>query len=234
MSRIALATLAGIAGAVIGWIAFAAITLAAAYVLGASSHDGGLEMSAFFGVGPVGGLIGFLAGSIIALRRGRDRQTGAVLARLPLVVLAAAGLIGIIAAGLWYARPLSAPNSMPPELLFEVRLPPGTPPFPLVSRSEALARRSPIELRTPQNTMTAEITSARDDAGRWVVSGRVEMPLRVDERILAVKAPGGAPEVLFRVKLVRSPAPTADFSSWEPDTGNRQFEIRYRVARDSE
>lgn len=230
MTRILFAALAGLFGAAIGWIAFAAITLTVAHVTGAVDTDGGLAMSAIFGIGPVGGLIGFLAGSVLWLRRDRRAETGSALARLPLVAIAAALLIAGVAAGFWYARPLTYSSSMPPELVFEIRLPAGAPALPLVSHSDALARRSPIELRTSQNTMSAEITSSASGGdGRMIATGLVELHYRVAERTLALRHPPGSPDVLFKVQLGRSPSPTAAFSPWARDSGDRGYEIRYRV-----
>lgn len=231
MVKIIVAALAGMAGAALGWAAAAAITLALAYAQGVADRDGGLAMMAVFGIGPIGGVIGFIAGSLIALRASGVRSLGGLLARLPLVALPAALLIGGGAAWLSFTSPLTAPGALPPELLFEIRLPAGIAPPPLVSRADALARRSPIELRTPQNTMAAEIASVRTEAGRVVVVGRVEMAYRAAERILALRLPGTSAAVTFSIAVGRNPAASAHFGQWQPAKGNPGYEVRYRVAR---
>jgi hypothetical protein len=234
MLRIVLASLAGIAGAALGWGLLAAIVIAVGHLAAIRDVDGGFSMTAFFMIGPIGGLFGFFAASILVLRRLRSTGAGTVLASMPFVVIIAAALVGAVVAGMWHTRPLVTSNALPPELVFEIRLPPGMAPPGLVSRSEALARRSPIELRTPQNTMSAEIVSVRDEAGRAIASGRVEMHFRVAERHLVVRHPAGMPDVVFRLALGRSPTPGPAFGPWQPDRSNRQFELRYRVVQDGD
>ncbi len=230
--QVFLAALAGLLGATLGWGLLAMAGYAVLHSMGYRDGDGGLAMTAFFAIGPGGGLLGFLLGSIIALRRRGPGGAAPGLARLPLVIVTAAGVVGAVVIGLWYARSLDSPNSLPPELLFEIRLPAGMAPPALVSRSEAFARISPIELRTSRNTMSAEITAARDDGGRTIVAGRVEIHYRVVDRYLVMKHPADAPEVVFRLSLGRGPAPSTEFGGWQPDNSGGRHEIRYRVVRD--
>jgi hypothetical protein len=69
-----LAILGGLLGLILGWIAAAAATLIIGSALGASEFEGALSMQAFFGAGPLGGLIGLAAGIWLVVRLRRKRQ----------------------------------------------------------------------------------------------------------------------------------------------------------------
>lgn len=58
----------GIATAVIGWFAVAAATIFFGGHFGLSDFEGQRSMTAVFGIGPVGGLIGLIAGCWTAIR----------------------------------------------------------------------------------------------------------------------------------------------------------------------
>ncbi|MGE0584193.1 MAG: hypothetical protein AB7O39_03585 [Flavobacteriaceae bacterium] len=226
------AGLAGIAGTIIGWLVAAFLAVGLGGVLGIGEREGALAMTAFFAIGPVGGLIGLIL-AVWLLMRWRRRHTMAVTAGHLAAAIAGVGVAaGVIAGGFWVMRPHTASNRLPPELVFEIVMPSGSEPPPLVSRSEALARRSPIELQTSENTMSAQIESVRMEGVRLVVSGRVEMAHRTRDRVLVFKQPAG--DVVFSVDLPRSPGHEKDFTGWEvptvPAGGVRLegFHIRYR------
>ena len=56
--RFVLGLLAGLLGLLAGWFALALAVIS----LSGPDRDGGVAMGAFFGVGPIGGLAGFVAG----------------------------------------------------------------------------------------------------------------------------------------------------------------------------
>ena len=66
--RIILAILAGLFGAAAGWTATAFAALIISGYLGISDFEGERAMTAFFGFGPVGGLLGLVAGIVLVLR----------------------------------------------------------------------------------------------------------------------------------------------------------------------
>ncbi len=68
--RIVLAFLIGI----VGWLVAAFGTLIIGSTLGLSDFEGERAMVAFFGIGPVGGLIGLLTGLWLALRKRRVKR----------------------------------------------------------------------------------------------------------------------------------------------------------------
>jgi hypothetical protein len=227
---------AGIVGGVVGWVGIAAAVMALAAAAGMHDRDGGLAMSAFFFVGPFGGIAGLVTAVWLMLRR-RKETAAAPLGRHTLVALGAVVMIAAaVAAGFWLNRPYVTTSGLPPELRFELRLPRDAKPPALVTRSEALARRSPIELVTSQNTMSAEIERVRMEDGHPVLVGRVEMHYRTRDRAIVFKLPAG--EVAFDVKLAASPDATADFGAWAPPSkrsttaAGEGYALRYRVETD--
>jgi hypothetical protein len=64
----------GLAGAVVGWIAAAAATIAFGGYLGLTEFEGERSMTAVFGIGPIGGLLGLAIGLWLASRLGRQGQ----------------------------------------------------------------------------------------------------------------------------------------------------------------
>lgn len=60
--------LGGLAGAVVGWVVAAAATIAFGGYFGLMEFEGQRSMTAVFGIGPVGGVIGLITGLWLALR----------------------------------------------------------------------------------------------------------------------------------------------------------------------
>ena len=60
--------LGGLAGAIGGWVAAAAATLLLGNYFGLTEFEGERSMTAVFGIGPIGGVIGLIAGLWLALR----------------------------------------------------------------------------------------------------------------------------------------------------------------------
>lgn len=60
--------LGGLAGVIGGWVAAAAATLLLGNYFGLTEFEGERSMTAVFGIGPIGGVIGLIAGLWLALR----------------------------------------------------------------------------------------------------------------------------------------------------------------------
>jgi hypothetical protein len=60
--------LGGLGGAIAGWIAAAVATLLFGGAFGLTEFEGERSMTAVFGIGPIGGLIGLIIGLWLALR----------------------------------------------------------------------------------------------------------------------------------------------------------------------
>lgn len=228
--------IAGPIGLAIGWSLIAAVALGLGYLFDVSTHEGAFAMMAFFAIGPFGGLAGLLVATALVQRSNRKSGLGAYLAHLAAASLGVAAVAGAVAAWSRLADPFTAQNALPPQLVFEMKLPPGAAPPALVSRSDALARRSSIELETSRNTMAAEIESVRTEQGRPVVTGQVEMYYRARERRLIYKQSSG--DVVFEIDLAALPSHAASFGAWQPAKSApgavAGYEIRYRAHWDGQ
>lgn len=67
--------LAGLLGLLVGWFALALFVIS----VSGPDRDGGIAMGAFFGIGPIGGLVGFVAGLVLFAKFGfvREPEPGA-------------------------------------------------------------------------------------------------------------------------------------------------------------
>ncbi|MBL8566398.1 MAG: hypothetical protein JNM89_11840 [Hyphomicrobiaceae bacterium] len=233
-----LAIIAGLIGAVLGWVAAAALAIGVGSMLGASNFEGALGMQAVFGIGPIGGVIGLVVGIWLALRKGGQTHTGAIAWRFPIVI---AAIACIVAGAFWYfyeTRPLLASSgNAAPRLDFEIRLPPGVD---FAAPAEAIR----VELSTEQNRMPGTIRdkSARKDGDRTVATGSVELAYRSGWRLLELKTEPGQPARIFDLKLPARPRHMKDFGPWRRvdllAQGNQQpqpagpaeaYELRSRV-----
>lgn len=232
-----LAIAGGIAGAALGWFIAAAVALAAAGALGVSDFEGGRAMQAMWGVGPIGGLIGLVAGAWLVLRyHGGHKHFSAAAGRIALVVLG----IGLLTTGalayLYVTRPVLNTDGPAPRLVFEMRLPPG---MAVLREGGGLK----VELQTEKNVMPADMSrDVRDESGRTIVAGSVEVYYRSHWRFLVLKTADGI-ERIFDLKLAASPRHAKDFGPWErvkfiakpgPAQPVRakpedQFDVRYHV-----
>ena len=235
VATFALAFLAGIVGAVLGWIVtgFAADALLA--VGGMSDINGGRAMVAFFTFAPFGAIAGLILGVWLVLRRRIGKPGFARVAGYSaLVVLLCAGL-GAATAGYFYlANDILVPT---PQLNSELRFPPNTP---LPDKLEGVD----IDLNTDKNTMPGIWNEMRTEDGRTTASGSVDLYFRTSHRLLVLRVPG-QPDRIFQLNLKSNPKAAPEFGPWQaldfvdddpngqarkagPDEG---YEIRYRVER---
>ena len=228
------ALLAGLVGAALGFAAGAAVAAALAPALGITSFEGASGYFAIFIGGPLGGLLGLVLGSVIALRRGGHRGFAAIGGRIALV---GAGVVAIGAALLlafWIARPVINTNGPAPQLVLEIRLPPDVSP--------PTANGYSIELQTSKNQMPGNLEAPRQQDGRTVIAGSVELYFRTWQRLLVLKTPDKT-DVLWSLSLGLSPSHAKALGAWqradyigEPgkDEARRateadRYEIRYRT-----
>jgi hypothetical protein len=64
--RFIMGFLSGVLGLLAGWIGLAALVIA----LAGPGRDGGIAMQAFFVIGPIGGVVGFVAGVLLFVKLG--------------------------------------------------------------------------------------------------------------------------------------------------------------------
>jgi len=230
----ALALLAGIVGGALGCALGIAAAAALAAALGISSFEGASGYFAVFIGGPIGGVLGLVLGPALVLRRAGHRSFGALGGRLALVIVGIIGIGGAVLGGFWILRPVLNSGGPAPQLVFELRLPPGAAPTNINDWS--------IELQTSRNRMPGTLEAAREEQGRTVIPGRVEMYFRTWSRLLVATMPDKT-DLLFEVRLGLSPAHSRTFGAWqraryigEPGKGEArgattadQYEIRYRA-----
>lgn len=228
------AIMGGLAGAALGWTLTAAAALAISGYMGVSDFEGARAMGAIWGIGPIGGLVGLVAGVWLVLRyRGGHKGFKALAVRLPFVIASIAGLVAATFGALYWMRPILNDNGPAPQLAFEIRLPPG----------EAPPADAAVTLFTERNSMpgTIDAGTAHRDGDRPVLTGTVELYYRSSWRLLELKA-AGLPEHLFVLRLAARPGNDAEFRDWEhvSNVGNDTdrprkatdadaYDIRYRV-----
>ena len=230
----ALALLAGIVGGGLGIGLGVAAASALAAALGISSFEGASGYFAVFIGGPIGGVLGLVLGPTLVLRRAGHRSLGALSGRLALVILGIVGIGGAVLGGFWILRPILNSGGPPPQLVFEIRLPPGVALTTVSDWS--------VELQTSRNRMPGSLEAPRQEQGRTVISGRVELYYRTWSRLLVATMPDKT-DLLFEVSLGLSASHSPTFGAWqratyigEPGksearrtTPADQYEIRYRA-----
>jgi hypothetical protein len=214
----------GIAGAVIG---FGATLLLLELVGFANPADPIMSgMLALLVFAPCGAIAGLLLGTALARRlRGGKNSDGLFRSSMK----ASAVLIGLCAAaGASYyvyavttATPWLNPNAPNPLLVFEVRLPAG-------ATLPGSAREVTAELQTDLNTMPGEIRPEqfRDDGGRPVIAGHVELAFRTASRQLEIRIKG-QPDRLYLIGLSAKAPHAPEFGPWQTNADGS--EIRYRA-----
>ena len=237
----ALAIVAGIFGAAVGWLVTSVAALWIAGLCGMSDFEGGRAMFAFLAVGPVGGLIAMVASAWLVLRAGIGRVPLApAVGRLAIVLI---GIALLVTAGvvIRLATLDTYTDTAPPELQFEISLPAGMPTPDLSTLR--------VELHTDENVGQSQLADSWADAdgGRRVIFGSVPLAVKTSARLLVVSWPD-QPTRLFTLPLSRDPASTAVLSAWRradhidaggpeqprPAPADDPIEIRYRIQRAGE
>jgi hypothetical protein len=231
-----LAALAGIVGALAGWLLTGFGIVVLSTMLGVPSAD--QAAAAFATLGPFGGLAGLAIGVLLVLRfKGGVRAPRDLAKRAGFTVL----IVAVLAAGMLRLADSALANlginARPPAIAFEIRLPLQAASAPLM-QSEAQ-----VTLNTDLNETVAQLAPdwALTDDGRPVIAGSVSLPARTVQRMIALSLPG-QPSRLFRLRLAPKPSPSDTFSPWHqvdfidngaaplerarPDAG---YAIRYRV-----
>ena len=230
-----LALLAAIVGGGLGIALGIAAASALAAALGISSFEGASGYFAVFIGGPIGGVLGLVLGPALVLRRAGHRSLGALGSRLTLVIVGVVAIGGAVLGGFWILRPILNSGGPPPQLVFEIRLPAGAA-LPSTSSNWS------VELQTSRNRMPGSLDAPREEQGRTIIPGRVEMYYRVWSRLLVVTMPDKT-DLLFELSLGLGASHSPTFGAWqrvayigEPgkdearrSTAADQYEIRYRA-----
>jgi hypothetical protein len=228
-----LALLAGIAGAVIGFLVAAFIGMGIAAAVRISNFEGAAGYFVVFVAGPIGLLIGLFLGMYLVLRfHGGFTGFGAIAGRSALLLVA----IGALVASGVFIKYLSIdmlnPRGAKPQLLFHIRFPPGAP--------TANVR---VELQTDRNSADALVSIENVAASeRPQIHGSVALAYRAGQRLIVLRLPD-QPDRVFRLNTPATPIHSDAFGDWErvnlvasPGAGpmvkpgpNDDYDIRYRV-----
>jgi hypothetical protein len=202
--------LGGLVGAFAGFAAGVLVSYLTMGWLGVSDFEAERATTAAILFGPIGGLIGIVLGSMLALRLTAGTSSGGAVvlwSGLGLVVLVAVGGAGLGLAWLGSDRPLGN-NGAAPRLVFEVRIPNGVT---IADNGRGIR----VTLETDRNQMPAEMTDMpADHVGEWLVpAGEVELYYRTAQRFLVVDL-GNGKQHLFDLGLPASPAETKEWGPW--------------------
>lgn len=238
--RFILGFLAGVLGMLAGWVGLAALVISMA----GPDRDGGIAMGAFFNIGPLGGIIGFVAGVVLFIKLGMtserisavdenragDEFPSAKKTRVsPTFAIVILALSGSISWWAWYElirSPYLTHGFMTLELQF--RLPPGMalPPEAtdvhisvLEGKQEAGATLGPSWHGT--------------DGGRRVILARSILSLKTSRRVVNLELPGLA-EQTWRVDLPSDPDPMPGYSPWRFSSNSSapKIEMNYHLGAD--
>jgi MFS family permease len=229
-----LGLLSGLIGLLAGWSGLAALVV----LLSAPDREGGTAMGAFFNIGPIGGIIGFVAGVWLFTRLGIVREsvpsTDAALrgtASRTHVSYPFAATVLLLTAGLaywgWYEfirSPYLTQGFMTLQLQF--RLPPGMSLLP----DKANVR---IEVEEGNGYAIAGLNPGwhGHDGDRQVILASASLMYKTRHRVVSLTLPD-APTETWRLDLPGDPDPMPGYSPWRLGTSPTKIEMNYRLTAD--
>lgn len=232
--RFILGFLSGILGLFAGWFGLAML------LIGLSGHDqdGGIAMGAFFNIGPIGGIAGFIAGVLLfnwfgivhksAAPTGTEQAAAAAPPAQRSISRPFAIAILAIAGGLaWYElirSPYLSHGFMPLEMQF--RLPAGM----------ALpAGPEDAHIRVQEGGQYTEgLPGAAwhgHDGDRQVILARALLSLKTGRRAVSFAMPG-VPEETWQLDLSSDPDPMEGYSPWRLSSraSTSKIEMNFRLS----
>lgn len=234
--RFILGLLSGLIGLLAGWSGLAALVVA----LAGPDRDGGIAMGAFFNIGPVGGVIGLIAGVWLFNRFGVARDgapssgpsDGPPAARARLSHPFAVTVL-LIVAGLaywaWYElirSPYLSHGFMTLDLQF--RLPPGM---------SLPADKKDVQIEVEERGGYAMLDLSElwhgDDGDRAVILASASLSYKTHHRVVSLTLPG-MPTETWRLDLSGDPDPTPGYTAWRlaDNAAGTKIEMNYRLRAD--
>jgi hypothetical protein len=235
--RVILGILSGLLGMLAGWFGLAFLIVS----LAGPDRDGGIAMGAFFNIGPVGGVVGFIAGlwvfyKIGVVRKaapspdaGRSSAATSLQTRISRPVAVA---ILVIAGGLawwaWYElirSPYLTHGFMTLDLQF--RLPSGMPLPP---------SNADVQIDVEEGDGHAIVTVGESwhghDGDRQVILATAALDRKTSHRVVSLALPG-VPEQNWRLDLAYDPDPTPGYSPWRLSSASTtKIEMNFRLRAD--
>jgi hypothetical protein len=241
--RFIIGAVSGVLGMLAGWAGLAMLVISVA----GPDREGGVAMGAFFSIGPIGGLIGFVAGVLLFIKFGMVPQTrpltDAAVADVTLesasqpvrtrVSLFFAIPVLAVAAGLgwwaWYElirSPYLSHGYMTLELQF--KLPAG---MPLPSNE------SDVHITMTEGRQITTVSLGRSwhgtDGDRRAILAKASLSMKTNRRVVTLEIPN-VPEQTWVLNLSSDPDPTPGFSPWRLASGApaAKIEMNFSLSAD--
>lgn len=236
--RFILGFLSALLGALAGWSGLAALVV----MLAGPDRDGGIAMGAFFDIGPIGGVIGLIAGIWLFVRFGlvwnatppaavetsdaapaRTTQLSFPFAVSVLLIVAVLGYWG------WYElirSPYLSHGFM--TLQVEFRLPAG---MTLPDREEDV--HIEVEEATGYADPMLPANWRAHDGDRKAIISSASLMYKTRHRAVSLTLPG-IPTQRWPIDLASDPGPTPGFSPWRvaSESSPANIEMHFRLTAD--
>lgn len=237
--RFVIGFLSGVLGLLAGWFGLAAL------VIGVSGpdRDGGVAMGAFFNIGPIGGLVGFIAGVMLFIKIGMapqvtsspdtqrsDATPAPMRTRVsPTFAVIVLLLTGGLAWWGWYElirSPYLTHGFM--TLALQFRLPPGMalPPD-----------ATDVHITVEEGQQHADVMLGASwhgaDGDRRVILASTALSRKTSRRVVSLELPG-VPQQTWQVNLPSDPDPTPGYSPWRVASGASapKIEMNFQLSAD--
>jgi hypothetical protein len=239
LMRFILGFLSGVIGLLAGWFGLALLVISVA----GSGHDGGGAMGAFFLIGPIGGLVGFVAGVLLFVKIGivpqapsspaaEQSDAAPAPARSHVSPIFAAAVL-VIAGGLawwgWYElirSPYLTHGYM--TLALQFRLPSGMALPPDVTD---------VHIAVEEGEQGAVVVLGAGwhgtDGDRRVILASATLSRKASRRLVNLEIPG-VPEQTWQLNLPSDPDPTPGYSPWRisSSASGPKIEMNFRLSAD--
>jgi hypothetical protein len=236
--RFILGLFSALLGALAGWSALAALVV----MLAGPDRDGGIAMGAFFNIGPIGGVVGFVAGIWLFVRFGLVRNAtpapaaetsdaappAAARLSFPFAVVVLL-IVAVLGYWGWYEL-IRSPNLSHGfmTLQIEFRLPVG---MSLPDKEEDVH----IEVEEASGYADAMLPAnwRAHDGDRKAIISTVSLMYKTRHRAVSLTLPG-VPTQRWPIDLPSDPDPTPGFSPWRvaSDGSSAKIEMHFSLTAD--
>lgn len=235
--RFILGFLSALLGALAGWSGLAALVV----MLAGPDRDGGIAMGAFFDIGPIGGVVGLIAGIWLFVRFGLVRNatppaaaetSDAAPSRTTLSFPFAVTVLLIVAVlGYWgWYELIRSPNLSHGfmTLQIEFRLPAG---MTLPDKEEDV--HIEVEEATGYADAMLPANWRAHDGDRKAIISSVSLMYKTRHRAVSLTLPG-IPTQRWLIDLASDPDPTPGFSPWRvaSELSPAKIEMHFRLTAD--
>ena len=231
--------LSGILGALAGWFGLAMLVIS----LAGPDRDGGIAMGAFFQIGPIGGIVGFIAGVLLFAKFGmvsKDKSpTNKELPEAapaptrkqvsPIFAVPVLLVVGGLAWWGWYElirSPYLSHGFMTLELQF--RLPAGMALPPSAEDVHITVNEGP----QPTDVLIGQSWHGTD-GDQLVILASASLSMKTSQRIVSLELPGVAQQT-WQLDLASDPDPTRGYTEWQFANGAPapKIEMNFQLSAD--